>query len=78
MEKVVDCHGLSKVYRRGTVALDGLDFSVEKGAIHGLVGRNGAGKTTLMKCLFNLIRPTSGTVNDLASLPGRWPTMWVV
>lgn len=52
MEKVVDCHGLSKTYRTGTVALDGLDFTVEKGAIHGLVGRNGAGKTTLMKCLF--------------------------
>ncbi|AWG03889.1 ABC transporter ATP-binding protein [Trueperella pyogenes] len=63
MEKVVDCHGLSKTYRTGTVALDGLEFSVEKGAIHGLVGRNGAGKTTLMKCLFNLIRPTSGTIN---------------
>ena len=36
MGKVVDCHGLSKTYRTGTVALDGLDFSVEKGAIHGL------------------------------------------
>ena len=43
MEKVVDCLGLSKTYRTGTVALDGLDFCVEKGAIHGLVGRNGAG-----------------------------------
>ena len=71
MEKVVDCLGLSKTYRTGTVALDGLDFCVEKGAIHGLVGRNGAGKTTLMKCLFNLIRPTSGTVNVFGRPAGQ-------
>ena len=71
MERIVDCHGLSKTYRAGTVALDGLDFSVEKGAIHGLVGRNGAGKTTLMKCLFNLIRPTSGTVSVFGQPAGQ-------
>jgi ABC transporter related protein len=71
MEKVVDCRGLSKIYRNGTVALDDLDFKVEKGAIHGLVGRNGAGKTTLMKCLFNLIRPTSGTISVFGQTPGH-------
>ena len=71
MEKVVDCRGLSKIYRNGTVALDDLDFKVEKGAIHGLVGRNGAGKTTLMKCLFNLIRPTSGTISVFGQTPGQ-------
>ena len=71
MEKVVDCRGLSKIYRTGTVALDDLDFKVEKGAIHGLVGRNGAGKTTLMKCLFNLIRPTSGTISVFDQAPGQ-------
>ena len=71
MEKVVDCRGLSKIYRDGTVALDDLDFKVEKGAIHGLVGRNGAGKTTLMKCLFNLIRPTSGTISVFGQTPGQ-------
>ena len=71
MEKVVDCRGLSKIYRNGTVALDDLDFKVEKGVIHGLVGRNGAGKTTLMKCLFNLIRPTSGTISVFGQTPGQ-------
>lgn len=71
MEKVVDCRGLSKIYRNGTVALDDLDFKVEKGAIHGLVGRNGAGKTTLMKCLFNLIRPTSGTISVFGQTLGQ-------
>ncbi|SPT52920.1 Daunorubicin/doxorubicin resistance ATP-binding protein DrrA [Actinomyces bovis] len=71
MKRIVDCHGLSKTYRAGTIALDGLDFSVEKGAIHGLVGRNGAGKTTLMKCLFNLIRPTSGTVSVFGHPAGQ-------
>ena len=71
MEKVVDCRGLSKIYRNGTFALDDLDFKVEKGVIHGLVGRNGAGKTTLMKCLFNLIRPTSGTISVFGQTPGQ-------
>jgi ABC-2 type transport system ATP-binding protein len=35
---------------------------VERGKCYGFFGRNGAGKTTTIKCLLNLLRPTSGTV----------------
>lgn len=44
------------------VALDGCDFSVERGRMLGFLGPNGAGKTTAMRSIFGLIRPDSGTV----------------
>ena len=42
------------------VAVDGLTFSIEPGAIFGFLGANGAGKTTTMRMLCGLVRPTSG------------------
>jgi erythritol transport system ATP-binding protein len=44
----------------GTVALDGVDFTVYAGAVNVLIGENGAGKSTLMKILAGVDRPTSG------------------
>ena len=46
-----------------TVALDGIDFSVEPGLVYGLVGPNGAGKTTLLGILSGLRRATSGSIH---------------
>ncbi len=57
---VVSTAGLTKQYG-DTTALDGVDFTVPKGAIYGLVGPNGAGKTTLLGILAGLRTPTSGT-----------------
>ena len=51
--------GLTKRYGKFT-ALDGLDMTVPRGAIYGLVGRNGAGKTTLIRLICGLQRPSSG------------------
>ena len=45
-----------------TDAVDGLSLSVRPGRCYGFFGRNGAGKTTTIKCLLNLLRPTSGSV----------------
>lgn len=53
---------ITKIYSNGFVANNGVNFSVKKGEIHGLVGENGAGKTTLMKVLFGLETAESGTV----------------
>jgi ABC-2 type transport system ATP-binding protein len=44
-----------------TLALDGVDLSVPRGAVYGLLGPNGAGKTTSVRVLTTLIRPDSGT-----------------
>ncbi|HEY5196297.1 MAG TPA: ABC transporter ATP-binding protein [Solirubrobacteraceae bacterium] len=43
-----------------TVALDGLDLSVESGEVYGYLGPNGAGKTTTIRLLLGLHRPTAG------------------
>ena len=42
--------------------MNGLSLRVSPGRCYGFFGRNGAGKTTTIKCLLNLLRPTSGTV----------------
>jgi erythritol transport system ATP-binding protein len=44
----------------GTLALDGVDFTVYAGAVNVLIGENGAGKSTLMKILAGVDRPSSG------------------
>ncbi|MFW6006140.1 MAG: ABC transporter ATP-binding protein, partial [Candidatus Bipolaricaulota bacterium] len=44
-----------------TLAVDGVDFSIEKGEFFGLLGPNGAGKTTLIKTLIGLATPTEGS-----------------
>ncbi|MDY6323287.1 MAG: sugar ABC transporter ATP-binding protein [Succinivibrio sp.] len=46
----------------GVTALDHVDFDVEKGEIHGLVGVNGCGKSTLMKIIAGAEQPTSGKI----------------
>lgn len=62
---VIEIEGLHKVYRkpRGsrTVAVEGLDLTVEGGGVYGFLGPNGSGKTTTIRCLLGLGTPTRGT-----------------
>ncbi|MGW1399244.1 ABC transporter ATP-binding protein [Streptomyces sp. NPDC002405] len=53
------------------VALDGVDLTVERGKIHGLVGPNGAGKTTLLGLLLGLAVADSGSLEILGTPVGR-------
>ena len=53
---------LKKTYKDGTVAIKGLDLTVEKGEIFALLGPNGAGKSTLIGIVCSLVNATSGEV----------------
>ena len=54
-----------------TEAVRGLSLTVPRGRCYGLFGRNGAGKTTTMKCLLNLLRPHSGSIQVFGMNPAK-------
>jgi general nucleoside transport system ATP-binding protein len=60
MAPIVEMRNIVKMYSNGVVANKGINFSLERGEIHALVGENGAGKSTLMKILYGLEQPTEG------------------
>jgi ABC-2 type transport system ATP-binding protein len=66
----IETRGLVRRYGR-TDAVNGLNLRVQAGRCYGFFGRNGAGKTTTIKCLLNLIRPTSGDARIFGLDPAR-------
>lgn len=56
----LEIKGLRKEY--GDFVLEGMDLTIERGKIMGLVGENGAGKTTAMKAMLGIIRADGGTI----------------
>jgi ABC-2 type transport system ATP-binding protein len=69
-EPVVEVRNLVRRFGR-TDAVDGLSLRVAPGRCYGFFGRNGAGKTTTIKCLLNLLRPTSGDARLFGLDPAR-------
>lgn len=61
----IEFSNVKKIYKTGDVevhALDGADFSIEKGELCVILGQSGAGKTTLLNILGGMDTLTSGTV----------------
>lgn len=57
----IQARGVAKQY--GALhAVDGIDLTVRRGEIFGLIGRNGAGKSTLFKMMLGLIAPSAGEI----------------
>jgi ABC-2 type transport system ATP-binding protein len=67
---VIEINGLVRRYGR-TDAVNGIDLRVQPGRCYAFFGRNGAGKTTTIKCLLNLLRPTSGEAKLFGLDPAR-------
>ncbi len=56
---VLEIKNLSKSFAKNKV-LDGINVTVKKGSVIGLMGENGAGKSTMMKCLFGIYAKDEG------------------
>ena len=59
--EILTTTGIEKQFR-GVKALKGVDFAVEAGEVHALMGENGAGKSTLIKIITGVYEPTAGKV----------------
>lgn len=60
-ETILSMKGIVKVFG-GIHALNNVQFELQKGEIHALIGENGAGKSTLMKVLIGLYEPDAGEI----------------
>lgn len=60
-EFILTMKNISKTFP-GVNALENVDFSLQRGEIHALIGENGAGKSTLIKVLTGVEHPDQGTI----------------
>ena len=64
MDYIIQVQNLTKLYGK-LMAVDHINFEVEKGEIFGFLGPNGAGKTTTLRMLTGVIKPDNGEANIL-------------
>jgi lipooligosaccharide transport system ATP-binding protein len=67
---LIEAHGLTKRYG-DFVAVDGIDFAVERGETFGFLGPNGAGKSSTMRMIGAVSPPSGGTLRVLGLDPGK-------
>lgn len=73
---MIQLKDVRKTYAGNRIAaLDGIDLSITRGEIFGIIGQSGAGKSTLVRCMNLLERPTGGEVwidgRELAHMPSK-------
>ena len=68
---LIRIRGLSKKFS-GTLALDSVDFDLDPGEIHALLGENGAGKSTLIKILAGIHVPDQGEIRVRGRVVAPW------
>jgi ABC-2 type transport system ATP-binding protein len=59
---LLEIENLTRTYRGGIRANDGVTLSAAAGEVYGLLGHNGAGKTTLANQVVGLLRPDAGSI----------------
>lgn len=75
-ELVVEAVGLTKIFkdfwnRPKARAVNGLDLSIKKGEVFGLLGPNGSGKSTTIKMILGLLYPTRGELRVFGQDPQK-------
>ncbi len=66
---MITCDSMTFGYGKRPL-FEGLDLSLEPGAVYGLLGLNGAGKTSLLKIVAGALRPSDGAVEVFGRVPG--------
>ena len=61
-ETVLELQNVSKTFG-DLVAVDNVNFELQEGEIHAILGENGAGKSTLMNLIYGLYQPTDGSIH---------------
>jgi len=59
---MIRAKNISMIYKDGTIALEGVSFSIAKGESCSVIGPSGCGKTTLLFILSGLLKPTEGEI----------------
>ena len=68
---MIKIENLNFSYKRNKLVINNVSLNIEKGYIHGLLGKNGTGKTTLLKQIAGLLFPDSGKIEVMGYNPQK-------